>query len=75
MSHFIQQLYNPIDGSSPTIAGKGASDAVFDRFALFDQLATIKRVIKTALQAIQAFQAELATTPSANEVTKPTTTV
>ena len=54
---------------------KGASDAVFDRLeALFDQLANPKSDKSALLQAIQAFQAELAAMPSATEVTKPATT-
>ena len=54
---------------------KGASDAVFDRLeALFDQLANPKSDKAALLQAIQAFQAELAAMPSATEVTKPATT-
>ena len=54
---------------------KGASDAVFDRLeALCDQLAIPKSDKAALLQAIQAFQAELAAVPSATEVTKPATT-
>ena len=53
---------------------KGASDAVFDRLeALFDQLANPKSDKAALLQAIQAFQAELAAAPSAGEVSKPVT--
>ena len=55
---------------------KGASDAVFDRLeALFDQLANPKRDKAALLQAIQAFQAELAAVPSASEAGKPASTV
>ena len=55
---------------------KGASDAVFDRLeALFDQLSNPKSDKAALLQAIQAFQAELAATPSASEASKPATTV
>ena len=54
---------------------KGASDAVFDRLeALFDQLANPKSDKAALLQAIQAFQAELAAAPSASEEGKPATT-
>ena len=55
---------------------KGASDAVFDRLeALFDQLANPKSDKAALLQAIQAFQAELAAGPSASEAGKPASTV
>ena len=55
---------------------KGASDAVFDRLeALFDQLANPKSDKAALLQAIQAFQAELAAVPSASEAGKPASTV
>ena len=54
---------------------KGASDAVFDRLeALFDQLANPKSDKSALLQAIQAFQAELAAMPSASEAGKPAST-
>ena len=54
---------------------KGASDAVFDRLeALFDQLANPKSDKAALLQAIQAFQAELAAAPSASEAGKPAST-
>ena len=56
------------------LVDKGASDAVFDRLeALFDQLANPKSDSSLLLQAIQAFQAELAAAPSAGEVSKPVT--
>ena len=57
------------------LVDKGASDAVFDRLeALFDQLANPKSDKAALLQAIQAFQAELAAAPSAGEVSKAATT-
>ena len=71
-----QQLYNQLMALHQQLQDKGASDAVFDRLeALFDQLANPKSDKAALLQAIQAFQAELAATPSASEVTKPATTV
>lgn len=70
-----QQLYNQLMALHQQLQDKGASDAVFDRLeALFDQLANPKSDKAALLQAIQAFQAELAAMPSASEVTKPTTT-
>lgn len=70
-----QQLYNQLMALHQQLQDKGASDAVFDRLeALFDQLANPKSDKAALLQAIQAFQAELAAMPSATEVTKPTTT-
>lgn len=69
-----QQLYNQLMALHQQLQDKGASDAVFDRLeALFDQLANPKSDKSALLQAIQAFQAELAAMPSAAEVTKPTT--
>ena len=54
---------------------KGASDAVFDRLeALFEKFSNPKSDKAALLQAIQAFQAELAATPSASEAGKPATT-
>lgn len=70
-----QQLYNQLMALHQQLQEKGASDAVFDRLeALFDQLANPKSDKAALLQAIQAFQAELAAGPSATEVTKPATT-
>lgn len=70
-----QQLYNQLMALHQQLQDKGASDAVFDRLeALFDQLANPKSDKAALLQAIQAFQAELAAAPSATEVTKPATT-
>lgn len=70
-----QQLYNQLMALHQQLKDKGASDAVFDRLeALFDQLANPKSDKAALLQAIQAFQAELAAMPSATEVTKPATT-
>ena len=70
-----QQLYNQLMALHQQLQEKGASDAVFDRLeALFDQLANPKSDKAALLQAIQAFQAELAAMPSATEVTKPATT-
>ena len=69
-----QQLYNQLIALHQQLQEKGASDAVFDRLeALFDQLANPKSDKVALLQAIQAFQAELAAVPSASEVTKPAT--
>ena len=71
-----QQLYNQLMALHQQLQDKGASDTVFDRLeALFDQLANPKSDKAALLQAIQAFQAELAAMPSASEVTKPATTV
>ena len=71
-----QQLYNQLMALHQQLQDKGASDAVFDRLeALFDQLANPKSDKSALLQAIQAFQAELAATPSASEASKPATTV
>lgn len=70
-----QQLYNQLMALHQQLQDKGASDAVFDSLeALFDQLANPKSDKAALLQAIQAFQAELAAMPSATEVTKPATT-
>ena len=70
-----QQLYNQLMALHQQLQEKGASDAVFDRLeALFDQLANPKSDKAALLQAIQAFQAELAAVPSASEVTKPAST-
>lgn len=70
-----QQLYNQLMALHQQLQEKGASDAVFDRLeALFDQLANPKSDKAALLQAIQAFQAELAAMPSATDVTKPATT-
>lgn len=70
-----QQLYNQLMALHQQLQDKGASDAVFDRLeALFDQLANPKSDKAALLQAIQAFQAELAATPSASEAGKPATT-
>ena len=70
-----QQLYNQLMALHQQLQEKGASDAVFDRLeALFDQLANPKSDKAALLQAIKAFQAELAAGPSATEVTKPATT-
>ena len=71
-----QQLYNQLMALHQQLQDKGASDAVFDRLeALFDQLANPKSDKAALLQTIQAFQAELAATPSASEASKPATTV
>ena len=70
-----QQLYNQLMALHQQLQDKGASDAVFDRLeALFDQLANPKSDKAALLQAIQAFQAELAATPSASEASKPAST-
>ena len=70
-----QQLYNQLIALHQQLQDKGASDAVFDRLeALFDQLSNPKSDKAALLQAIQAFQAELAATPSASEAGKPATT-
>lgn len=70
-----QQLYNQLMALHQQLQDKGASDAVFDRLeALFDQLANPKSDKAALLQAIQAFQAELAATPSASEAGKAATT-
>ena len=70
-----QQLYNQLMALHQQLQDKGASDAVFDRLeALFDQLANPKSDKSALLQAIQAFQAELAAAPSANEARKPAST-
>ena len=70
-----QQLYNQLMALHQQLQEKGASDAVFDRLeALLDQLANPKSDKAALLQAIQAFQAELAAVPSASEVTKPAST-
>lgn len=70
-----QQLYNQLMALHQQLQDKGASDAVFDRLeALFDQLSNPKSDKAALLQAIQAFQAELAATPSASEAGKPATT-
>ena len=70
-----QQLYNQLMALHQQLQDKGASDAVFDRLeALFDQLANPKSDKAALLQAIQAFQAELAAAPSANEAGKPAST-
>lgn len=71
-----QQLYNQLMALHQQLQEKGASDAVFDRLeALFDQLANPKSDKAALLQAIQAFQAELAAMPSATEAGKPASTV
>lgn len=71
-----QQLYNQLMALHQQLQDKGASDAVFDRLeALFDQLSNPKSDKAALLQAIQAFQAELAATPSASEAGKPASTV
>ena len=71
-----QQLYNQLMALHQQLQDKGASDAVFDRLeALFDQLSNPKSDKAALLQAIQAFQAELAAAPSASEAGKPATTV
>lgn len=71
-----QQLYNQLMALHQQLQDKGASDAVFDRLeALFDQLANPKSDKAALLQAIQAFQAELAAVPSASEAGKPASTV
>lgn len=70
-----QQLYNQLMALHQQLVDKGASDAVFDRLeALFDQLANPKSDKAALLQAIQAFQAELAATPSVSEASKPAST-
>lgn len=70
-----QQLYNQLMALHQQLVEKGASDAVFDRLeALFDQLANPKSDKAALLQAIQAFQAELAAAPSASEADKAATT-
>lgn len=70
-----QQLYNQLMALHQQLQDKGASDDLFDRLeALFDQLANPKSDKAALLQAIQAFQAELAAASSASEVTKPATT-
>ena len=70
-----QQLYNQLMALHQQLQDKGASDAVFDRLeALFDQLSNPKSDKAALLQAIQAFQAELAATPSASEASKPAST-
>lgn len=70
-----QQLYNQLMALHQQLQDKAASDAVFDRLeVLFDQLANPNSDKAALLQAIQAFQAELAAMPSATEVTKPATT-
>ena len=70
-----QQLYNQLMALHQQLVEKGASDAVFDRLeALFDQLANPKSDKAALLQAIQAFQAELAAAPSASEAGKAATT-
>lgn len=71
-----QQLYNQLMALHQQLVDKGASDAVFDRLeALFDQLSNPKSDKAALLQAIQAFQAELAAAPSASEEGKPASTV
>ena len=70
-----QQLYNQLMALHQQLQDKGASDAVFDRLeALFDQLSNPKSDKAALLQAIQAFQAELAAAPSTSEEGKPATT-
>ena len=70
-----QQLYNQLMALHQQLQDKGASDAVFDRLeALFDQLVNPKSDKAALLQAIQAFQAELAAAPSASEAGKPAST-
>lgn len=70
-----QQLYNQLMALHQQLQDKGASDAVFDRLeALFDQLSNPKSDKAALLQAIQAFQAELAAAPSASEAGKPAST-
>ena len=70
-----QQIYNQLMALHQQLQDKGASDAVFDRLeALFDQLSNPKSDKAALLQAIQAFQAELAAAPSANEAGKPAST-
>lgn len=70
-----QQLYNQLMDLHQQLQDKGASDAVFDRLeALFDQLSNPKSDKAALLQAIQAFQAELAAAPSASEAGKPAST-
>ena len=69
-----QQLYNQLMALHQQLVDKGASDAVFDRLeALFDQLSDPKSDKAALLQAIKAFQAELAAAPSASEESKPVT--
>ena len=71
-----QQLYNQLMALHQQLVDKAASDAVFDRLeALFDQLSNPKSDKAALLQAIQAFQAELAAAPSASEEGKPASTV
>lgn len=71
-----QQLYNQLMALHQQLQDKGASDTVFDRLeALFDQLSNPKSDKAALLQAIQAFQAELAAAPSTSEAGKPATTV
>ena len=61
-----QQLYNQLMALHKQLLEKGASDASFERLeALFDQLANPKSDKTALLQAILAFQAELAS-PSAS---------
>ena len=70
-----QQLYNQLMALHQQLQDKGANDAVFDRLeALFDQLSNPKSDKAALLQAIQAFQAELAAAPSASEAGKPAST-
>lgn len=70
-----QQLYNQLMALHQQLQDKGASDALFDRLeALFDQLSNPKSDKAALLQAIQAFQAELAAAPSASEAGKPAST-
>ena len=70
-----QQLYNQLMALHQQLQDKGSSDAVFDRLeALFDQLSNPKSDKAALLQAIQAFQAELAAAPSASEAGKPAST-
>ena len=70
-----QQIYNQLMALHQQLQDKGASDAVFDRLeALFDQLSNPKSDKAALLQAIQAFQAELAAAPSASEAGKPAST-
>ena len=70
-----QQLYNQLMALHQQLQDKGASDDLFDRLeALFDQLANPKSDKAALLEAIQAFQAELAAASSASEVTKPAST-
>ena len=70
-----QQIYNQLMALHQQLQDKGVSDAVFDRLeALFDQLSNPKSDKAALLQAIQAFQAELAAAPSASEAGKPAST-